>query len=143
MKAVVQRVSSCRVTIDGELHSEIGAGLLVLLGIAKGDGEPEISYTADKVLNLRIFPDDEGRMNLSVADISGEIMVVSQFTLLGDTRKGRRPSFVDAEDPGRAEPLYEEFAARLAASGLEVKTGVFGAMMTVSIENEGPVTLIL
>jgi D-aminoacyl-tRNA deacylase len=143
VRAVIQRVKSCRVAVDGELRSEIGTGLLVLLGIARGDGEAELSFLADKILNLRIFPDEEGRMNLSVLDTAGELMVVSQFTLLADCRKGRRPSFVDAEDPELAEPLYERFAARLAESGLEVATGAFGAMMAVSLDNWGPVTLVI
>jgi D-tyrosyl-tRNA(Tyr) deacylase len=143
MRAVIQRVTRCAVSVDGELISEIGTGLLVLLGIARGDGEAELASLADKILNLRIFPDDEGKMNRSVGDISGELMVVSQFTLLADCRKGRRPSFVDAADPEEARPLYESFAARLTASGLRVATGVFGAMMTVSLDNLGPVTLII
>ena len=143
MRAVVQRVRKCGVSVDGEVISETGPGLLVLLGIARGDGEGELAFMADKVLNLRVFPDDDGRMNLSVLDTEGELMVVSQFTLLADCRKGRRPSFVDAEDPTIAEGLYERFAARLGASGLRVATGAFGAMMTVSLENWGPVTLVI
>ncbi len=129
--------------MGGELLSEIGAGLLVLLGIARGDGEAELSFLADKILNLRIFPDDEGKMNLSVLETGGELMVVSQFTLLADCRRGRRPSFVDAAEPELAEPLYERFAAALAGSGLKVATGAFGAMMTVSLDNWGPVTLVI
>ena len=143
MRAVIQRVRSCSVSIDGEVVSEIGGGLLVLLGVAKGDSTTEIAALSDKILNLRIFPDDEGRMNFSVLDTGGELMVVSQFTLLADCRKGRRPSFVAAEEPALAEPLYEEFAAILASSGLKVATGSFGAMMTVNLENWGPVTLVL
>ena len=143
MRAVIQRVKSCRVTIGDELISEICSGLLVLLGVAKGDGVAEIDYLADKILNLRVFLDEDGRMNLSVLDTRGELMVVSQFTLLADCRKGRRPSFVDAEDPALAEPLYEKFASRLRESGLEVAEGVFGEMMTVSLENWGPVTIVI
>jgi D-aminoacyl-tRNA deacylase len=143
MRAVVQRVRSCRVSVGGEPPSQIGTGLLVLLGVARGDGEAELSFMADKILNLRIFPDGDGRMNLSVLDIAGELMVVSQFTLLADCRKGRRPSFVGAADPELAEPLYERFAERLAESGLKVATGEFGAMMTVSLDNWGPVTLVI
>lgn len=143
MRAVIQRVRSCSVSIDGEVVSEIGEGLLLLLGVAKGDSTTEMGALSDKILNLRIFPDDQGRMNLSVLDTGGELMVVSQFTLLADCRKGRRPSFVAAEDPALAEPLYEEFVASLASSGLKVATGSFGAMMTVSLENWGPVTLVL
>jgi D-tyrosyl-tRNA(Tyr) deacylase len=140
---VIQRVKSCEVSVGGETVSEIGTGLLVLLGIARGDGEAELSFMAEKILNLRIFPDGEDRMNLSVLETGGELMVVSQFTLLADCRKGRRPSFVDAEAPDIAEPLYERFAARLAESGLKVATGAFGAMMNVSLDNWGPVTLVI
>ena len=143
MRAVIQRVKSCGVTVDGELISEIGNGLLVLLGVAKGDGQAEIDYLADRILNLRIFPDEDGRMNLSVLETRGELMVVSQFTLLADCRKGRRPSFTGAEDPALAEPLYEKFTSRLRESGLEVATGVFGEMMTVGLENWGPMTLVI
>jgi D-tyrosyl-tRNA(Tyr) deacylase len=143
MKAVIQRVKSCSVSIEGQVVSEIGTGLFVLLGVARGDGPSELAFLSDKVLNLRIFPDSERKMNLSVLEINGELMVVSQFTLLADCRKGRRPSFVDAADPAIAEPLYEEYVSRLAASGLKVATGAFGAMMDVRLENWGPVTLII
>ena len=143
MRAVIQRVESCRVTVGDEFISETGPGLLVLLGVAKGDGSAGIEYLADKILNLRIFPDDEGRMNLSVLDTGGELMVVSQFTLLADCRKGRRPSFVDAEDPALAEPLYQKFAVRMRESGLKVAEGAFGEMMTVALENWGPVTVVI
>ena len=143
MRAVIQRVKECSVSVDGEVISETGPGLLVLLGIARGDGEDELAFMADKVLNLRVFPDEEGKMNLSVLDTGGELMVVSQFTLLADCRKGRRPSFVDAEDPTLAEGLYQRFAGRLLASGLKVATGAFGAMMMVRLENWGPVTLLI
>jgi D-aminoacyl-tRNA deacylase len=143
VRAVVQRVRSCRVTVGDELISQTGYGLLVLLGVARGDGAAEIDYLAEKILNLRIFPDQEEKMNLSVLDLRGELMVVSQFTLLADCRKGRRPSFVDAEDPGLAEPMYEKFAARLRESGLKVEQGAFGEMMTVTLENWGPVTIVI
>lgn len=139
----MQRVRSCEVAIGGEPFSRTGEGLLVLLGVARGDGERELSWTADKVLNLRLFPDGAGRMNRSVLEEGGEIMVVSQFTLLADCRKGRRPSFTGAEDPGLAEPLCDRFAAMLAESGLVVATGEFGAMMEVSLVNWGPVTVVL
>ncbi|MBU1672513.1 MAG: D-tyrosyl-tRNA(Tyr) deacylase [Actinobacteria bacterium] len=143
MRAVIQRVKRCSVSIEGEEVSSIGEGLLILLGVASGDTERELEWMAEKVKNLRIFPDPEGRMNLSVLDISGEVMVVSQFTLLADCRKGRRPSFVDAEDPGRAEQMYERFMARLAGAGVRMAGGVFGAMMDVSLVNSGPVTIVL
>lgn len=143
MRAVVQRVDSCSVAVAGEVVSTTGRGLLVLLGVARGDGEAETAFMADKVLNLRVFPDGEGRMNLSVLETSGELMVVSQFTLLGDCRKGRRPSFVDAMDPGPAEEMYRVFVNRLASSGLTVATGEFGAMMSVKLDNWGPVTLVI
>jgi D-aminoacyl-tRNA deacylase len=143
MRAVIQRVNACSVSVEGRLHSEIGRGLLVLVAVARGDGPAETAFMADKVLNLRIFPDENGKMNLSVLDIGGELMVVSQFTLLGDCRRGRRPSFVAAEEPEAAETLYLEFASSLAASGLEVQTGEFGAMMSVELENWGPVTLVI
>lgn len=123
--------------------ADTGTGLLVLLGVARGDTEKELEYIADKTLNLRIFPDDEGRMNLSVLDIGGELTVVSQFTLLADTRKGRRPSFVGAAEPAIAEQMYELFVERLRASGLRVDTGGFGEMMLVSLENWGPVTIVI
>lgn len=143
IRAVVQRVNSCAVTVGGEKAAEIGTGLLILLGIGKGDGEAEAEYLSEKILNLRIFPDDGGRMNLSVLGTGGELMVVSQFTLLADTRKGRRPSFVGAADPEEAEPLYLRFVEYCRSSGLRVETGSFGAIMTVSIENWGPVTLVV
>jgi D-tyrosyl-tRNA(Tyr) deacylase len=143
IRAVVQRVNRCSVSVEGRELSEIAEGLLVLLGVAQDDGEREARYLADKIINLRIFPDEDGRMNLSVADIAGELMVVSQFTLLADTRKGRRPSFVAAADPGDAERLYDTFVALLSESGLRVGTGEFGAMMLVSLDNWGPVTLVI
>lgn len=129
--------------VDGEAVSRIGTGILVLLGVAKGDTEAEAAYLADRILNLRIFPDAGGKMNLSVVETGGELTVVSQFTLLADCRKGRRPSFVGAEDPGRAEHLYREFVRRLISSGLKVGTGEFGETMTVTLDNWGPVTIVI
>jgi D-aminoacyl-tRNA deacylase len=123
--------------------SETLTGLLVLLGVAKGDTEKDLAYVSDKVLNMRIFPDGEGKMNLSVLDIAGHVTVVSQFTLLADTRKGRRPSFIDAEDPVPAEEMYEKFVARMRSAGLAVGTGAFGEMMAVNLENWGPVTIVV
>ena len=143
MRAIIQRVNSCAVSVEGQLLSQIGRGLLVLIGVARGDGLAESDFMADKVLNLRVFPDAHGKMNLSVLETRGEVMVVSQFTLLGDCRKGRRPSFVSAEEPARAEELYRAFTETLASSGLSVATGAFGAMMSVALENWGPVTLVI
>jgi len=142
-RAVIQRVNRCEVTVADRVLSRTGIGLLVLLGVAKGDGDKELEYIADKTLNLRVFPDDEGKMNLSVLDVAGELTVVSQFTLLADTRKGRRPSFVSAADPVVAEPIYERFVERLRASGVLVGTGGFGEMMLVSLDNWGPVTIVI
>lgn len=142
-RAVVQRVNRCEVTVADRVLSRTGIGLLVLLGVAQGDGDKELEYVADKTLNLRVFPDDEGKMNLSVLDVAGELTVVSQVTLLADTRKGRRPSFVSAADPAAAEPIYERFVERLRASGVLVGTGGFGEMMLVSLDNWGPVTIVI
>jgi len=142
-RAVIQRVNRCEVTVADRVLSRTGIGLLVLLGVAQGDGDKELEYIADKTLNLRVFPDDEGKMNLSVLDVAGELTVVSQFTLLADTRKGRRPSFVSAADPVVAEPIYERFVERLRASGVLVGTGGFGEMMLVSLDNWGPVTIVI
>ena len=143
MRAVIQRVECSRVSVEGETLSSTGRGLLVLLGVAAGDGEPQVEYLADKVMNMRIFPDAGGRMNLSVLEVGGEVMVISQFTLLADCRKGRRPSFTSAEEPAQAERLYLRFAERLKESGLKVATGRFGAMMDVALVNRGPVTLVI
>lgn len=138
MRAVVQRVSEASVTVEGEVVGRIGAGLLVLLGIHRDDGAAEADRIADKLLALRVFADDEGRMNRSVVDVGGEILCVSQFTLYGDTRKGTRPSFGAAAAGELAEPLYERVRARLGAVG-----GAFGAHMDVSLVNDGPVTLVV
>lgn len=142
MRVVAQRVARGAVEVDGRTVGEIGRGLLLLVGIEKGDGEPEIAFMADKVLNLRIFPDEQDKMNLNVKDIRGGILSVSQFTLAARNKKGRRPDFTKAEEPGRAKILYERFNSLLAAV-VPVATGVFGAMMDVSSVNSGPVTIIL
>jgi D-aminoacyl-tRNA deacylase len=138
VRAVVQRVSGASVTVGGEIVGEIGAGLLVLLGVHRDDTEQQADRIAEKLLALRVFPDDEGRMNRSVADVGGELLCVSQFTLYGDTRKGTRPSFGQAAPGEIAEPLYERVRAKLGAAG-----GVFGAQMDVSLVNDGPVTLLV
>jgi D-aminoacyl-tRNA deacylase len=143
MVAVVQRVSSSSVTIDGSVVGAIGAGLNVLLGVADGDGKTDADYLAAKVANLRIFEDNHGKMNRSLLDTGGRMIVVSQFTLLGDCRKGRRPSFVHAAEPTLAERLYRHFIEQVENLGVVVQTGRFGAMMQVSIVNDGPVTLIV
>jgi D-tyrosyl-tRNA(Tyr) deacylase len=143
MKAVVQRVSESSVTIDNEVAGKIGAGLLVLLGVAVEDTEKEADYLAEKIINLRIFSDENGKMNLSLRDVGGEMLVVSQFTLLGDCRKGRRPSFIAAAGPEMGNALYAYFVDYMRQKGITVATGRFGAMMDVSLVNDGPVTLIL
>lgn len=143
MRAVVQRVRSCRVVVAGEVVGEIGRGLLVLLGIRTGDAIEQVRWLADKVVNLRIFEDEAGKMNVSVADAGGGVLVVSQFTLYGDCQKGRRPSFIDAARPEAAEPLYEAFANAIRLHGVPVATGRFGADMQVELVNDGPVTLVL
>lgn len=143
MRAVVQRVSYGKVLVDGEISGRIGHGVMVLLGVGKEDSEADANYIADKIINLRIFPDREGKMNLSLPDVNGEILIVSQFTLLGDCRKGRRPSYSEAAGPLRAEELYRYAIGLLEKSGVKVETGVFQAMMDVEICNKGPVTLLL
>lgn len=140
---MLQRVTEAAVRVDGEVAGAIGPGLLVLLGVERGDGDAASRKLADKVVGYRVFADGEGRMNLSVADAAGAVLVVSQFTLAADTRKGLRPSFSPAADPPEAERLYEAFAARLAETGIEVATGRFGAAMQVSLCNDGPVTFLL
>jgi D-tyrosyl-tRNA(Tyr) deacylase len=141
MRACIQRVSEARVTVDGELTGQIGPGLLVLLGVGAGDGEAELSWLVDKVIGLRIFEDDAGKMNRSLAEVGGAMLVVSQFTLYGDCRKGRRPSFTTAAPPELAERLYNEFVVRVRATGIEVATGRFREQMHVLLVNVGPVTL--
>jgi D-aminoacyl-tRNA deacylase len=143
MRAAVQRVSESEVTVDGESVGRIGRGLMVLLGVAGGDTETEVRFLADKIPRLRIFEDDGGKMNRSLLDVGGGMLVVSQFTLLADCRKGRRPSFVQAAQPETANALYEDFVRRVRELGIHVETGQFGAMMAVSLVNDGPVTLIL
>lgn len=142
MRAVVQRVSRSSVTVDEKIVGEIQQGLMVLLGVEQGDTEKDMKYIADKVMNLRIFEDDQEKMNLSVQDIKGELLVVSQFTLLGDCRKGRRPSFVEAARPAEADALYQEMV-KYCSESLPVQTGVFQADMQVDILNDGPVTVLL
>jgi D-aminoacyl-tRNA deacylase len=142
LKAVVQRVREASVTVDGAVVGAIGPGLLVLLGVAREDAESEASWLVEKILGLRIFEDAAGKMNLSLLDTGGALLVVSQFTLYGDTRKGRRPSFDGAARPEQANRLYEHFVALARERGVKVETGVFQAMMQVSLVNDGPVTLI-
>ncbi len=141
MRACIQRVSQAQVTVDGDVTGRIGRGLVVLLGVAQDDGPAEALWLAEKVVGLRIFADDEGKMNRSLAETGGELLVVSQFTLLGDCRKGRRPSFVAAAEPQLAETLYETFVARCRALGVQVATGRFREHMLVSLTNDGPVTI--
>lgn len=143
MRAVVQRVSKASVTVEGRVVGEIGPGLLVLLAVGRGDTEADADYLAEKVRWLRIFPDEAGQMNLSVKDVRGGVLAVSQFTLYGDCRRGRRPGYSDAAPPAEAEALYRRFVGRLGESGLPVAEGVFRAMMDVSLVNAGPVTLLL
>lgn len=143
MIAVVQRVSEASVRIGEEYEARIGAGLLILLGVARGDDEEDARWTAEKCASLRIFNDADGKMNLGLDAIGGEVLVVSQFTLLGDCEKGRRPSFIRAADPSDGDRLYELFVERLRARGIHVETGIFAAMMQVSLVNDGPVTLIV
>ncbi len=143
MRAVVQRVTSARVTVADRVTGEIGAGLLVLLGVEQGDGPADLQYIASKIRDLRIFPDVDGKMNRSVSDQQGGVLVVSQFTLAGDARSGRRPSFASAAPPQIARALYEDVVRELKAGGLHVETGEFQAMMQVSLVNDGPVTILL
>ena len=143
MRAVIQRVSRAKVTVDEEITGEIGPGILVLLGVSRQDSEKEALYLLEKTLNLRIFEDAEGKMNLSLLDIDGELLVVSQFTLYGDARKGRRPSFIDAAAPFEANRLYEFFVAEARRQISKVGTGRFQAMMDVELVNDGPVTILL
>jgi len=143
MKAVIQRVTRASVEVDGRVIGQIGTGLLVLLGVAKGDEEPDVRYMVEKLATMRIFGDQQGKMNLSIGEQGGAILLVSQFTLLADTSKGRRPGFDLAAPPETARLLYEQVAAGLKSRGLRVETGVFGAHMKVALLNDGPVTFIL
>jgi D-aminoacyl-tRNA deacylase len=143
MRAVLQRVARAEVRVEGQIVGQVGLGWLVLLGVARGDTDHDADRLAEKVVGLRGFQDDLGKMNRSVGEVGGGVLVVSQFTLLGDCRAGRRPSFIDAADPAEAERLYERFANQVAAAGIPVATGTFRAMMEVELVNSGPVTLLL
>ena len=143
MRALVQRVSQASVSVDAAKVAEIGKGMLILLGVGHEDGPEDLRFVAEKCANLRIFEDDDGKMNRSLLDVGGEALIVSQFTLYGDTRKGRRPGFTRAAPPEIAEPTYERFAQSLRDLGIQVATGVFGAHMSVEIHNDGPVTLLV
>lgn len=143
MRAVVQRVTRAKVTVAGEITGEIGLGLLVLLGVGREDSEANVDYLAEKIAGLRIFEDDGGKMNRSVVDMGGAVLVVSQFTLYGDVRKGKRPSFDDAAPPQRARELYEYFVQKIRAAGLRCEAGRFQEMMAVELVNDGPVTILL
>jgi len=143
MRIVVQRSKEAKVTVDGEITGQIKQGFVLLVGVTHGDKEEDAIYLADKIANLRIFDDHEGKMNLSLLDVGGEILSVSQFTLYGDCRKGRRPNFMEAARPEQAAVLYEAFNQMLRDKGITVETGVFGAMMDVELINDGPVTLIV
>lgn len=143
MRAVVQRVRKAEVMVEGESIGSIGQGLMVFLGVGEGDEQDDLEYMVDKIVNLRIFSDEEGKMNRSLKDVDGHMLIVSQFTLYGDCRRGRRPSFSQAAEPRRAQDLYEEFVKRVEGEGVETATGEFQAMMDVEIHNQGPVTLLL
>lgn len=143
MKALIQRVKRASVTVDDNVVGEIAAGLLILVGIRDSDTEKQMEFVADKCLNLRIFEDEAGKFNHSILETGGDVLVVSQFTLYGDTRKGRRPSFTDAARPEVSEPLYESFVNRIREQGVKTETGIFGAMMDVELVNDGPVTLMV
>ena len=143
MRALLQRVSEASVTVDGQIVGAIGSGFLVLLGITHGDGEADASWLARKIAGLRVFEDDEGKMNLGLSEIGGSVLAISQFTLYADSRKGRRPSFMDAAPPDHAQPLYDHFCEQLSAEGIPVAKGIFGAEMQIALVNEGPVTIWL
>jgi D-tyrosyl-tRNA(Tyr) deacylase len=143
MRALIQRVSSASVSVDGEVLGRIGTGLVVLLGVGDSDGDPQAERLADKVSQLRVFDGEQGRMDRSLLDVGGAALCVSQFTLYGDTRRGLRPSFTEAAEPGRAERLYELFCEQMRRRGVPVETGRFAARMSLSLTNEGPVTLLL
>ncbi|MDU9050097.1 MAG: D-aminoacyl-tRNA deacylase [Candidatus Electrothrix sp. Rat3] len=143
MRAVIQRVTSAKVTVDDRQTGAIGEGLLVLLGVHKDDEQKDITWLADKIINLRIFEDEDGKMNYSLADTGGSMLIVSQFTLLADCRKGRRPSWSEAAPPDKARKMYEEFIRAVADAGITTATGEFQAMMEVSLVNSGPVTILL
>ncbi|HXG63660.1 MAG TPA: D-aminoacyl-tRNA deacylase [Blastocatellia bacterium] len=143
MRAVIQRVTRASVEVAGETVGEIGAGLLVLLGVGADDNPEDADYLAEKIINLRVFQDDHGKMNLSLLDTGGAMLVVSQFTLYGDVRRGRRPSYTDAAEPEKANRLYEYFVEKARGHGIRIETGVFQAMMQVTLVNDGPVTILL
>ena len=143
MRAVIQRVEKASVSVEGEIKGQIGAGFLVLIGVEEGDGDADFRYIAEKVPNLRVFEDEQGKMNRSLLDVGGELLAVSQFTLLGDARGGRRPSFITAARPETADPMYERLVADWRVRGIRVETGVFGAHMKVALVNDGPVTILL
>lgn len=143
MRAVVQRVSSASVTVDDQVVGKIEKGFVVLLGITGSDTERDVNFLANKIIGLRVFEDADGKMNCSIEDVNGGLLVISQFTLFGDCRKGRRPSFIEAARPEVAKPLYESFVAELRAQGLSTETGIFQAHMDVALVNDGPVTLML
>lgn len=143
MRALIQRVTEASVAVDGEITGKIGQGLVIFLGVKTGDTDDDARFLAEKCANLRIFTDAEGKFNLSCLDVKGDALVVSQFTLYGDTRKGRRPSFIAAAPPEISEPLYEKFMECLQQHGIKVESGVFGAMMQVEIHNDGPVTILV
>lgn len=143
MRALVQRVSSAKVVVNGQTLGQINSGFLVLLGARSGDSSADVDYLVDKITHLRVFEDDNRKMNLSLLDTKGEALVISQFTLYADTRKGRRPSFMEALEPQQAELLYQEFIGKLKSSGIVTSVGEFGAKMSVSLQNEGPVTIML
>ena len=144
MKVVIQRVSEASVMIDGNVHNQINQGFVVLLGVGQTDDEQDINYLVQKILGLRIFSDTEGKMNCSLDEVNGEVLLISQFTLFASTKKGNRPSYIDAAPPGTAIPLYERFIEVITASlGSRLKTGIFGADMKVSLINDGPVTILM
>ena len=143
MKALLQRVTEASVSVGGEVVGRIGPGLVVFVGVARGDTEKDAQYLAQKIVNLRLFSDEGGKFNLSALDIKGELLVVSQFTLLADTRKGRRPDFIEAAPPAQAKELFEQFVEQAHATGLKVETGRFQQYMQVEIHNDGPVTILL
>ena len=143
MRAVVQRVARSSVSVEGQVVGSTGAGLLVLLGVAEGDTDKDAAYLAEKIVNLRIFPDEAGKMNRSLLEVGGELLAISQFTLFGDCRKGRRPSFIEAAGPEEGKRLYELFCAGVKDCGVTVATGEFQAMMDVSLVNQGPVTILV
>ncbi|WPO90455.1 D-aminoacyl-tRNA deacylase [Chryseobacterium sp. YR459] len=143
MKIVIQRVSEASVKVDGKIVGEIGKGLMLLVGVDENDEKTDADWLVQKVLNLRIFGDEEGKLNLSVKDISGEILCISQFTLIADYKKGNRPSFIKAAKPDKAIPLFDYFKEEIAKSGLKIESGIFGADMKVSLINDGPVTIVM